>query len=210
VKIQEALQTILSETSGVYAEKGSKFLSFAVPVTEEQAVKTRREQLRKEHYKAVHVVVAYRLGEAAAMEYSSDDGEPSGSAGRPVLNELKSRQLTNVAVFIVRYYGGKKLGVAGLINAYKSACIAALDIAETRPLEVRLNFRIICPAAEQHVVVKWIADVKAIVENTSYGNTCEFLLSIDRSELNALEQLKRNWQIEVESVEEKSNEGDEN
>lgn len=199
MKIQEALQTIANEVSGLYTEKGSKFLAFALPATDEQTAKSRRDALKKEHFKAVHVVMAYRIGENAEMEFSTDDGEQSGSAGRPVLNELKSRQLTNVAVLIVRYYGGKKLGVSGLINAYKSAAISALDTASLQLLEIKIHFRITCPAAEQHVVIKWMADAKANLEHATYGDTCTFLVTVNKHDSEAISLLKKNWHIQVET-----------
>ena len=126
----DTYQSIAEPVEGFFKEKGSKFLAYAYPVDNDAQAKSHLNELYELHPKAVHHCYAYRLG-ADRMSYRmSDDGEPSGTAGRPILNTLYSRNVTNVLVVVVRYFGGTLLGVPGLINAYKTATEAALDVAE--------------------------------------------------------------------------------
>lgn len=126
----DTYQSIAEPVEGFFKDKGSKFLAYAYPVENDAQAKSHLNELYELHPKAVHHCYAYRLG-ADRMSYRmSDDGEPSGTAGRPILNTLYSRNVTNVLVVVVRYFGGTLLGVPGLINAYKTATEAALDVAE--------------------------------------------------------------------------------
>ena len=126
----DTYQSIAAPVEGFFKDKGSKFLAYAYPIAHDEQAKSFLNELYELHPKAVHHCYAYRLG-ADRMSYRmSDDGEPSGTAGRPILNTLYSRNVTNVLVVVVRYFGGTLLGVPGLINAYKTATEAALDAAE--------------------------------------------------------------------------------
>lgn len=122
--------SIAKISEGFYKEKGSKFYAFAVPVQTEEEVKAFIQTKRKEHHQAVHVCSAFRLGFDKKIYRSSDDGEPSNSAGPPILGQIQSFDLSNVLIAVVRYYGGTNLGVGGLISAYRSAAKAALENAE--------------------------------------------------------------------------------
>jgi uncharacterized YigZ family protein len=117
-------------TEGEYKEKGSKFLAYAYFVSDEIEIKEKLDLLKKEHFKATHHCYAYRLGIDGKNYRANDDGEPSGTAGRPILGQIDSFGLTNVLIVVVRYYGGTKLGTSGLINAYREAARAALSNAE--------------------------------------------------------------------------------
>jgi len=124
-----AYRTIERSTKGQFKDRGSKFLSFAYPVNSAAEVKEKVLLLKKEHPKAVHHCYAYRLGTNGTQYRANDDGEPSGSAGRPILGQIDSLGLTHVLVVVVRYFGGILLGIPGLINAYKTAAAAALKDA---------------------------------------------------------------------------------
>lgn len=115
---------------GLYKEKGSKFLAFAFTVYSEEEVKAALGDIKKKYYDARHHCYAFMIGPERACFRSSDDGEPSGTAGKPILNQILSREVTNTCIVVVRYFGGIKLGVPGLINAYKTAARDALDNAE--------------------------------------------------------------------------------
>jgi uncharacterized YigZ family protein len=119
--------TIAVPSEGEYKEKGSKFIAFTYFVSDESSIKEKLEQLKKEHFKATHHCYAYRLGIDGKNYRANDDGEPSGTAGRPILGQIDSFGLTNVLIIVVRYYGGTKLGTSGLINAYREAAKNALD-----------------------------------------------------------------------------------
>jgi uncharacterized YigZ family protein len=127
-----------------FKERGSKFLAYSYPVDSVDTCKKIIAGLKKEHPKAVHFCVAYRIGVEGNIFRASDDGEPAGSAGRPILGQIDSKQLTNIMVVVVRYFGGTLLGVPGLINAYKTATTLALQLAPIvqKPIELQyeLNF----------------------------------------------------------------------
>lgn len=126
--------TIKSQTEGLYKEKGSKFLAFAYPVTSDNQIKEIQVDLRKQYYDARHHCFAWVLGMDNQVWRANDDGEPAHSAGDPILGQIRSAELTNVLVVVVRYFGGTKLGVGGLINAYKTAAEEALAKAEKREI----------------------------------------------------------------------------
>lgn len=139
-------QTISSLSEGLYKEKGSKFLAFAFPVTSEDEVKKIQEDLRKEYYDARHHCFAWVLGMDDQSWRANDDGEPAHSAGDPILGQIRSFNLTNTLVVVIRYFGGTKLGVGGLIHAYKVATEEALnkaskqEIFETRNLVMKFSY----------------------------------------------------------------------
>lgn len=136
--------TIEQPSVAEFKDRGSKFLAFAYPAKDIDTCKKILAQLKKEHGKAVHHCLAYRLGVDGSTFRVSDDGEPSGSAGRPILGQIDSKELTNVLVVVVRYFGGTLLGVPGLINAYKTATALALQLSPIikKPIEIpyELNF----------------------------------------------------------------------
>ena len=122
--------TIAATSIGEFKEKGSKFLAYAYFVSNEIEIKEKLDLLKKEHFKATHHCYAYRLGTDGKNYRANDDGEPSGTAGRPILGQIDSFGLTNLLIVVVRYYGGTKLGTSGLINAYRESAKEALSNAE--------------------------------------------------------------------------------
>lgn len=126
---EDTFKTIVSKTEGVYKEKGNKFISLAIPVQSEDEVKEQLSHIKKQYFDARHHCYAYILGYNKCAYRINDDGEPSGTAGRPIYGQLLSKDLTNVLVVVVRYFGGVKLGVSGLITAYKEAAKSALESA---------------------------------------------------------------------------------
>lgn len=131
-------QTIAQPTTAEFKDKGSRFLAYAFPIANAEQFKEKLQLLKKEHPKAAHHCFAYRLGIDGNSFRASDDGEPSSSAGKPILGQIDSKKLTDVAVVVVRYFGGTLLGVPGLINAYKTATVMALQLTPTiqKPIEV--------------------------------------------------------------------------
>jgi uncharacterized YigZ family protein len=136
--------TIEQPSMAEFKDRGSKFLAYAYPAKDIDTCKKLLAQLKKEHGKAVHHCLAYRLGVDGSTFRVSDDGEPAGSAGRPILGQIDSKELTNVFVVVVRYFGGTLLGIPGLINAYKTATALALQLSPIikKPIEIpyELNF----------------------------------------------------------------------
>jgi len=125
-----------------FKDRGSKFLAYSYPVDSVDTCKKILAGLKKEHPKAVHFCVAYRIGVEGNIFRASDDGEPAGSAGRPILGQIDSKQLTNIMVVVVRYFGGTLLGVPGLINAYKTATTLALQLAPIMQKPIELNYEL--------------------------------------------------------------------
>jgi uncharacterized YigZ family protein len=113
--------TIAAPTEGLFKDKGSKFISYAFPVTNEEDIKIHLTHIRKEHHSASHHCYAFRLGAAKLIFRANDDGEPSNTAGKPILGQIQSNDLTNILIIVVRYFGGTLLGVSGLINAYRQS-----------------------------------------------------------------------------------------
>ena len=140
----DTYKTIEEQGEGIYTEKRSKFLAFAIPVTSVDEVKEQVDAYQKKYYDARHVCYAYRLGEHGDQERANDNGEPSGTAGKPILGQIHSKELTNVLVIVVRYFGGVKLGTSGLIVAYRLAAAEALEavphIEKTINSEITLCF----------------------------------------------------------------------
>ncbi len=144
--MRDTFLTIKGNSEGDFKDKGSRFLAFAYPVVNEDGIRERIEELKKKYYDARHHCYAYVLGNGGEQYRANDDGEPNHSAGDPILGQIRSRELTNVLVVVVRYFGGTKLGVPGLINAYKVAASEALDNAElvekliTETLRIKFNY----------------------------------------------------------------------
>jgi uncharacterized YigZ family protein len=148
--IDDTFRTLAAAATGEFRDRGSKFLAYAYPVRTEQETKAYLDALRGQHPKAVHHCYAYRLGLDRNNYRANDDGEPGGTAGRPILNVLYSRELTNVLVVVVRYFGGTLLGVPGLINAYKMATIAALSEAVVTEQTVNETYQVRYPFGQMN------------------------------------------------------------
>ena len=172
---------------GVYTEKRSKFLAYAHHVSDIEQIKQLLAAYRKQHYDARHVCYAYMLGPERLDFRANDDGEPSSTAGKPILGQINSRELTNVLVVVVRYYGGVNLGTGGLIVAYRTAAALALDNAHavSRTVEETITFAF--PYVMMNSVMRVVKESEAKIVGTNYENTCEITLSIARSKAEALQ-----------------------
>ncbi len=134
--------TITQPSTAEFKDRGSKFFAFAFPITTADDFKKQLQILKKEHPKAVHHCFAYRIGTDGNNFRSSDDGEPSGTAGKPILGQIDSKELTNLAIIVVRYWGGTLLGVPGLINAYKTAAALALQVTPIIQKQVEIKYAV--------------------------------------------------------------------
>lgn len=171
-------RTIQATSEGSYKEKGSKFLAFAVPVTSEDEVKAFIAQKRKEHHLAVHVCSAFRLGADLKLYRSSDDGEPSNSAGPPILGQIQAFELTNILIAVVRYYGGTNLGVGGLISAYKTAAKAALENAQLIEKEEMELFELTCTYEQMPKVMSFLKKESIEILSQQMDLQCVFRLNL--------------------------------
>lgn len=183
---EDTYKTIEEQGEGIYTEKRSKFLAFAIPVTTVEEVKEIVEAYQKKYYDARHVCYAYRLGERGDVERSNDNGEPSGTAGKPILGQIHSKELTNVLVIVVRYFGGVKLGTSGLIVAYRLAAAEALEavphIEKTINGEITLHFSY--PLLND--VLRIVKEEAPKVVEQVFDNECVVCLSMRLSRLPRL------------------------
>ena len=185
--MSDEYKTISGTSEGYYTEKRSKFLAFAHHVEDVAEVKDIVAGYRKKYYDARHVCYAYMLG-AERLEFrANDDGEPSSTAGKPILGQINSNELTNILIVVVRYYGGVNLGTSGLIVAYREAAADALTHAtiETRQVEEIVKYSFAYP--QMNDVMRIVKDMNPRIVSQTYDNTCEIVLSIRKSEA---EQLK--------------------
>ena len=183
---EDTYKTIEEQGEGIYTEKRSKFLAFAIPVTTVEEVKEIGEAYQQKYYDARHVCYAYRLGERGDVERSNDNGEPSGTAGKPILGQIHSKELTNVLVIVVRYFGGVKLGTSGLIVAYRLAAAEALEavphIEKTINGEITLHFSY--PLLND--VLRIVKEEAPKVVEQVFDNECVVRLSMRLSRLSRL------------------------
>jgi len=168
----DTYKTIEGNTEGVFKDKGSKFIALMFAISSEEEAKNILLEIKKEHFSARHHCYAYRLGYYGEKYRANDDGEPSGTAGKPILGQLLSNELTNVLVVVVRYFGGTLLGVSGLINAYKCATKDAIEKAKiaTKIIEKRFVLNFGYPV--QNNVMKIIKDEKLEMCFSEFGMDC--------------------------------------
>lgn len=171
---------------GFYSEKRSKFLAFAFHVTSEEEVKQYVAEFRKKYYDARHVCWAYMLGADRTDFRANDDGEPSSTAGKPILGQINKNELTDILIIVVRYYGGVNLGTSGLIVAYRTAAAEAIANAEIVSQFVEEEVVFDFPYIMMNDVMKIIKDMSPRIISQTYDNTCEMKLSIRKSEVPML------------------------
>jgi uncharacterized YigZ family protein len=184
--------TIEKPGEGVFRDRGSKFLGYAYPITSDHDIKDIVAKLKQEHPKANHHCWAIRWSTDRSVFRINDDGEPSGTAGRPILNTLLSRNLTNIAVVVVRYFGGTLLGVPGLINAYRTAAELALN--ETKVIEKTVNdvYTILFDYQQMNDVMRIVKEDNLEVLKQQFDNNCELTISIRKMQVNqVLDRLQK-------------------
>ena len=184
--MSDEYKTIASTSEGYYTEKRSKFLAFAHHVQTVDEVKELLAGYRKKYYDARHVCYAYMLGAKRTEFRANDDGEPSSTAGKPILGQINSNELTDILIVVVRYYGGVNLGTSGLIVAYREAAADAINHAsiETRQVEEIVKYSFAYP--QMNDVMRIVKDMNPRIISQTYDNTCEIVLSIRKSEAEQL------------------------
>lgn len=185
--MDDAYLTITSPCEGLYKEKGSKFFAFAFPVFSKEQVKPIIDDLRKKHHDARHVCFAYIINPLNPETRSNDDGEPSGTAGRPILGALMSKNVVNVLMVVVRYFGGTKLGTSGLINAYKTASLDAFENGEIVERNLEATLTISFGYFIMNDVMKVIKEDNPTILSQNFDNECQMQLQI---RLNDYERIK--------------------
>lgn len=180
--------TISAMAEGFYSEKRSRFLAFAHHVETVDDVKTLVDGYRKRYYDARHVCYAYMLGPARDNFRANDDGEPSSTAGKPIMGQINSLGLTDILIVVVRYYGGVNLGTGGLIVAYRQAAADALAHAETEQRQVEEKVDYDFPYTMMNDVMRVVKEVQPRIVSQTFENTCHICLAIRRSEAARLRQ----------------------
>ncbi|WP_353127518.1 IMPACT family protein [Parapedobacter pyrenivorans] len=180
---EDTYRTIAAPAEGLFKDKGSKFIAYAYPITDETAVKEKVAALKSMHPKARHHCWAYRFTPDRTIFRINDDGEPSGTAGRPILNTLLSYDVTNVLVVVVRYFGGTLLGVPGLIHAYKTATQEALAVADIVELTVNDVYRIAFGYEHLNAIMRIVKEENLTVLKQDFDNHCTMDLEIRQLEV---------------------------
>lgn len=170
--------TIAGPAEASMRERSSKFLAYAYPVRSEGEIKELLDALRKRYYDATHHCYAWRLGPRGESYRANDDGEPSGTAGRPILGQMLSCEITDCLIVVVRYFGGTKLGVPGLIAAYKASASEVIADAEIVERTVDRTFQVRFPYEAMNDIMKIIKDEQPAVRSQEFGNSCSVRLSI--------------------------------
>ena len=184
--ILDEFKTIKSEGEGYYTEKRSKFLAFAHHVSSVEEIKELLARYRKKYFDARHVCYAYMLGPERTEFRANDDGEPSSTAGKPILGQINSNELTDILIVVVRYYGGVNLGTSGLIVAYREAAADAIAHCEieTRQVEEAITYTFAYPMMND--VMRIVKEMQPRIISQTYDNTCEIKLGIRKSEAEQL------------------------
>ncbi len=186
-KSKDSYRTIQQPGSGIFKDKGSKFIASVFPMENENQLERELSAIREQHIKARHFCTAFRLGPLEPMERFNDDGEPSGSAGRPILGQLHSANLLRVGAVVVRYFGGTKLGVSGLIEAYRESTAAAIQDATVIQKEVRETFRIECTYAQMPHIMEAFKFAQINILQKDFSSKPEFRIAMP------LSQVENSW-----------------
>lgn len=190
--MNDTYQTIEQESHGYFKDKGSKFYAFAFPVKSEDEVKEILIRLRKEHHSARHHCYAWRLGTEEITFRANDDGEPSSTAGKPILGQLQSFDVTNILIVIIRYFGGTLLGVSGLINAYRNAAADALNNAVIKQMIIEREVILDFTYNELAEVMNIIKQENLTVINTRFEEKCNLIFSVRKSEYEKVMKIFKN------------------
>ncbi|MCL7987706.1 YigZ family protein [Sphingobacterium sp. lm-10] len=183
---EDTYRTIGKSYEGLFRDKGSKFIAYAFPFEDEVQLKDIIAELKLLHPKARHHCYAYRLSPDRSVFRINDDGEPSGTAGRPILNVLLSLDVTNILVVVVRYFGGTLLGVSGLINAYKTATQLALEEAEILEKTTDDIYEVQFPYLQMNDIMRIIKEENATIQEQQFDNNCVIRIAIRKMQVNAV------------------------
>lgn len=185
-QIKDSYLTIEGNAEAIFKERSSKFLCYAFHVESEEEIAACLEPLYKRYYDATHHCYAWRLGPFGERFRANDDGEPSSTAGKPILGQMLSREVTNCLIVVVRYFGGTKLGVPGLIAAYKESAAAALDASKVVERTVDTRIRVEFSYVVMNDVMRIIKEEQPVVESQAFDNLCSMMLAVRNSKADVV------------------------
>jgi uncharacterized YigZ family protein len=197
----DSYKTISETAEGIYKEKGSKFITYAYPVTCEEEIKEHIAVLKKEYYDARHHCYAYMLGAEKKNFRANDDGEPSSTAGKPILGQILSHDLTNILIVVVRYFGGTKLGASGLIHAYKTAAADAISNATIVDRTVNDVYDIHFDYLVMNDVMRVIKEEQPLQLGQDFNLTCKITISMRQNDIGrVLERFEKIESVKTEFI----------
>lgn len=195
--IPDNYRSIPRPSKAVFKDRNSKFFAFAFPVSSLEEIRTNIEELKKEYYDATHHCYAYILGPEKEITKAHDDGEPSHSAGDPILGQIRSKELSDTLVVVVRYFGGTKLGVGGLIQAYRTAASLALEENQIITKRVYHTIKIRFPYPKMNQVMKMIQELDLKIFNQTFEEICDMELGTPPSMAHQTQSRFKNAQIQI-------------
>lgn len=199
--ISDSFNTIEKESEGYFKDKGSKFYSYAFPFENEEKIKEIIVILKKKHHGARHFCYAWRLGTENIRHRANDDGEPSSTAGKPILGQLQSFEVTNILIVVVRYFGGTLLGVSGLINAYKNAANDVLNNSKILIKLIEKKYKVSFTYNELNDVMHLLKQENYNIINTDFKESCSLIFSVRKSEAENAEKLfNRLYKVQLKEI----------
>jgi len=199
--IEDKYKEVKNHTTGIYKEKGSKFIAFSYPVYSEEEVKEKLEEVRKLEHSARHYCYAYILNPDKSAQRANDDGEPSSTAGKPILGQILSNDLTNILVVVVRYFGGVKLGVPGLIRSYKTAAAEAILEATIITKTIKEQYEVSFKYPQMNDVMRLIKEYDLEVVNTDFQIDCKLIFAVPKSKANdVVDTFKKNHELRIDNI----------
>ena len=199
--IEDKYKEVKNHTTGIYKEKGSKFIAYSYPVYSEEEVKEKLEEVRKLEHSARHYCYAYILNPDKSAQRANDDGEPSSTAGKPILGQILSNNLTNILIVVVRYFGGVKLGVPGLIRSYKTAAAEAILEATIITKTIKEQYEVSFKYPQMNDVMRLIKEYDLEVVNTDFQIDCKLIFAVPKSKANdVVDTFKKNHELRIDNI----------
>jgi len=199
--INDTYKEVKDHTTGIYKEKGSKFIAYSYPVYSEQEVKEKLEKVRKIEYAARHYCYAYILHADKSVQRANDDGEPSYTAGKPILGQILSNDLTNLLIIVVRYFGGVKLGASGLIRSYKTAAAEAILAANIVIETIKEQYDVSFKYPQINDVMRLVKEYNLELVNTDFQIECKLIFAVEKSKAElVVEAFKKNHELKIEYI----------
>ena len=197
--IEDKYKEVKNHSTGIYKEKSSKFIAYSYPVYSEDQVKEKLEEVRKLEYSARHYCYAYILNPDKSSQRANDDGEPSSTAGKPILGQILSNDLTNILIVVVRYFGGVKLGITGLIRSYKTAAADAIANSTLITKTIKEQYEVSFKYPQMNDVMRLIKEFDLEVVNTDFQIDCKLIFAVPKSKENdILNTFKKKHELTIE------------